>query len=356
MASFFLWRLLRIFSTSTFKENIAKCKSAPQVRICVEKKAQEFYVQAGSKKAIEAALEISQDTQLIIYCHAVMHGLGKALLTSTGSVATALARSVSYCGGGMYHGILLQAFPPIPKNSQTLPSELFHVCKDVANTSRSQTTLQQCYHGLGHLIGTSPNFTLPESLSLCDKIHDVTQLRQCHSGVFMQKLDPAASDTLTLDAFVPRPHALCASLDTRYHRTCYEYAVLAGVMQTTTEAIKRCLDVPTQYVAGCIGNYGANRNGYSRDPVVLKSWCDLVPKGLQNPCVSALSQQLATNNYPRTKEFDMFCQQYDKSLREPCIHGALYAYMGFFPLSTKPPPVLEQICEKYQLSCIVPVP
>jgi hypothetical protein len=345
-----------VFAVSAFKTNIEKCKSASQVRQCVEKKAQEFYTQVGSKKAIQAALEISQDKQLIVYCHAVMHSLGRALLTSTGSVAMALAGSVPYCGGGMYHGILLQAFPPISKGSRTLSSKLLHVCKDAANASRSQTTLQQCHHGLGHLIGTSSDFTLPESLSLCDEILDPTHLRQCYSGVFMQKLDPSASDTLPFDTFVPRPHALCASLDKRYQQTCYEYAVLAGVMHTTTEAIERCLDVPTQYVVGCIGNYGANRTGYSRDPLILKSWCDLVPKGLQNPCVSALSQQLATNNYPRTKEFDMFCQQYDKPLSEPCIRGAMYAYMGFFPPSSSPPQILQKICEKYQLSCIVPMP
>lgn len=237
------------------------------------------------------------------------------------------------------------------QKSTQLTSSMKDICSNI--TQRDYTdTLKRCYHGFGHFVMNLTNQDVLKALPLCDQISDTKYITDCYTGALMQNFDPSSQDDHKAIYFsAGPPHAFCANLEERYRGVCYRYAVLTSSMADSNESIARCMRVPSEYIEGCIGNYGANRVAFTRDLQELKRLCEKVPPGLFLQCVVPLATQIGKNSFSEPERVELFCNQLLQEKQDTCVRSGIYGLLSTLKKDSEVPHNIANICKRHEVEC-----
>lgn len=127
------------------------------------------------------------------FCHSEAHDLGKIVYRETLDVADAIERCRDVCGGGCFHGVLMEAFSEASEKSL---DEEGHV--ELAQAQKHATEFCEdtqvprfhkkgkCVHGMGHALAFLADYNLARALDACKLFGDRVLEFYCSGGVFME--------------------------------------------------------------------------------------------------------------------------------------------------------------------------
>lgn len=156
-------------------------------------------------------------------CHAYEHMVAMLAYESNGNDTSSMLDACdnnSICGGGCYHGGLMEAVHMTGLSNSSL-QQFIQLCLQRKNPE----AVDNCFHGLGHGFVHASSNDLLGSLSYCDMVAQKSSSRDaCHAGVFMQAAYP---DFVTGEdpPYYSRSDALypCSEVPQKYQFTCYRF-------------------------------------------------------------------------------------------------------------------------------------
>lgn len=214
--------------------------------------------------------------------HALAHTIGEILYEREG------VSGISLCTGdfgfGCYHGFAGAA----------LMHDGLPVVKQLDAACTHATNYLGCSHGIGHgiLVYLGVN-DLVKALDACPSPDD--RIGGCWGGVFMEYNANTMGDQVARAYTDAHMYAPCTSVPARYRDACF-YEISSwwtGTMSHEESDLKkysivgeRCAKADSAYRDMCyrgVGNAIGPASSY--DPVVMKQWCDAMPKEGRYTCL-----------------------------------------------------------------------
>ena len=121
------------------------------------------------------------DTNLIDYCHAIIHGLGVEAFNKTKNIPDAIALGSPGCLYGFYHGVLSSAGEVL--SPQEVISQSKSLCSNLPNPSEA---LHNCAHAIGHGVAAATHNDMEKGAPYCELLDSSFVRYQCLVGLLME--------------------------------------------------------------------------------------------------------------------------------------------------------------------------
>jgi len=225
----------------------------------------------------EVMIDVLNEDRL---CHVQAHNLGRVIFTHTNDLVSSLAICQNKCTEGCIHGVLMGLFHTPLTESDPSPEELTPTMQrkigsmcDNADITR-YTGLGNCYHALGHVVGSLTENDVPKAIALCQSIfkpEGIGAVFYCATGVYMQ-LD------ITLgDVHVRQSGGDIFPCDTNlYPAACYRYRLYRAFQfpEEYKQASDFCMSLSGAKQRGCFNAIGADAyRMVQKDPAALNQLC-----------------------------------------------------------------------------------
>ena len=199
-------------------------------------------------------------------CHQIAHSIGHAALARYhGNASVALGRGAMTCSSGYYHGIVEQALRGVPRDQ--VAKKARHMC--TGSVAKSEFTLYQCVHGLGHGLMIYSYDDLPYALHVCDQLRTQWDQVSCTGGVFME--NQSSSYGFKSQWLRPKqPLYPCTAVSQRHKLYCYLMVtsqILPDEGYSWTKTIAVCRRSEPGWVPTCFQSLGRDASGQTRGSV-----------------------------------------------------------------------------------------
>lgn len=155
-----------------------------------------------------------------MFCHTLLHPIGKKAGREYGSVAEAYKHGDTFCRSGYYHGVLEGIFGE--EKGEEILANLDTLCATVNGKEEYSYDYFACVHGIGHGLMAYFDHDLFKSLLGCDKLSGEWEQSSCYGGVFMENV---ISDTAEEPSkFLKRDDPLypCNVVEEKHRTECYQ--------------------------------------------------------------------------------------------------------------------------------------
>lgn len=300
--------------------------------MCYEKAAKSLIQMLSVKDILEVIEKNENDKEMYASCHEFTHYLGREEYRQAGTLPLALYSCSHVCFSGCLHGAVEGYFiekniPLDGGNHELLAREIQAACGK--REAYEQVELfEQCVHGIGHAMMFLTEQDLPHSLQFCDLLGIKTDAELCYSGVFMENSNSSTNKdhpskyVKTGDPFYP-----CTILEEKYKKMCYElqsFKFFEFANMDWQKTFAMCDKIPKEYKVSCYRSLGSTQVGYTQDFTVMKSNCDLAPKGtFRDTCIRGVVGTLSTRFGASTNKMAYFCSLVDSENKKNC-----YSQMG----------------------------
>ncbi len=243
----------------------------------------------------------------ITRCHDIAHAIGQAGVSAAKDSKTVLSQCTDLCTSGCFHGAIEQSV--LQQSADAFLGKVSNLCSDPA-----------CFHGLGHGLASIAGYDLQKSLTLCDRLKEHNDKRNCGFGVFMEIYEPSS--------FNPIPKALpedlltfCGGLSGVYLEVCYRN----------------------------IGSYEYSRT--KQDITKGLDMCRSIPQNYQRECRVALGQQIYFNQRGNSQNILNLCRSEQKPEFKDCIDGAIMSSVSSDPLARHGFELCSQVNDEIKPDC-----
>jgi mono/diheme cytochrome c family protein len=252
-------------------------------------------------------------------CHQIAHSIGHAALARYhGNTSAALGAGGMTCSSGYYHGIVEQALRGVPRDQ--VSKTVRHMCS--GSISKSEFTLYQCVHGLGHGLMIYSYDDLPYSLHICDQLKTNWDQVSCSGGVFMQNV----VTTMGLHSQWLRKNDLiypCDTVSKKHKLYCYLLAtsrILPAVGYNWRKTAAWCRRSERGWVKTCFQSYGRDASGNTQqDPRKTLALCRITGS-MEGECLYGAARDFA-NDYANGTRASQLCKIAPARYRSYCFFG-----------------------------------
>ncbi len=199
-----------------------------------------------------------------LYCHMLLHEIGKQAAQEYPSIAEAYAHGDTFCRAGYYHGVLEGVFGE--NGASALLNKLDSICVDIPGKDRYSYNYFSCVHGIGHGLMAYLDHDLFKSLAGCDKLTGEWEQSSCYGGVFMENIISDSPDEPSKFLKQNDPLYPCDAVADMYRYQCYlmqtshMLTLYDGDFGTVFDA---CSAVETKYRTPCYQSLGRDASGWS---------------------------------------------------------------------------------------------
>ena len=292
-------------------------------------------------------------------CHQIAHYLGQEEYKRTKDLRKVFSKSSRACLGGTFHGAVEGYFMEkrLAPNDKNVAEEVRVICGKRGEYKRIQEFIE-CNHGLGHAVMFFTDYTLPQSLRLCNHLNSREERELCYTGTFMANADSLKSNEHpSLYIKENDPLYPCPILDKSFQKICYTYATLSRFQFDLDRSINICKRIPEEYRNDCFETVGRDRTMVSADPREIKTHCSKISRPVfQDRCIAGAAYNLVIRFGIDSYLPIDFCSIVDRDNKNSC-----YKYVGQALKTTLPNLQLAVakcdyiIVEKYRKVCRVGV-
>lgn len=252
-------------------------------------------------------------------CHQIAHAIGHAALARFhGNTSVALGQGGMTCSSGYYHGIVEQALRGVPRDQ--VASKARSMC--TGSIAKTQFTLYQCVHGLGHGLMIYSYDDLPYALHVCDQLQTSWDQVSCSGGVFMQNV----VTTMGLHSQWLKKRDLiypCDAVSKKHKLYCYLLAtsrILPAVGYNWRKTAAWCRRSEPGWVKTCFQSYGRDASGNTQQnaPKTL-ALCRLAGT-MQGECLYGAARDFANDDANGTRAAHL-CAMAPARYRSYCFFG-----------------------------------
>lgn len=241
----------------------------------------------GGKKYMDE-LVVDTDGGSKVDCHQEAHLIGRIAYEIFGGLTF---KDINYgCHSGYLHGAM-EAF--ISENGgDNLPKKVEKLCKGF----KTEFSIFECLHGIGHGFMAYLDYDIPEGLDLCKQLIDTFSKRSCFGGIFMENILVAEGKGASpghLTSWVNQdPHFPCKAVDQDelIQFECYQMQTSRMLHLFNYDFLpitRECLAAPDNMVSVCFKSMGRDIAGQTlRDPDKISKLCQDSPKKYFRNCLS----------------------------------------------------------------------
>lgn len=146
------------------------------------------------RKNLKYLLKIADTKQIMEYleektpedgksCHLSGHIVGELSMRNPRELRAVLSNCGSGCDYGCTHGVMAKLF-----RSQSNIKEIGEMCQTTKHEVFIQDTTA-CFHGIGHGVAEYANYSVQESMNMCDELEPQIRKEECATGAIMEIMD-----------------------------------------------------------------------------------------------------------------------------------------------------------------------
>lgn len=315
---------------------INECRQSKDSALCFDTYFREYLKTRDTKKTLAEidALQ-NKDTNIRLFCHEIVHSIGRETLKKTGTIGNSFNACDQTCHSGCYHGAM-ERFLRGEEGAKYGTSDRTHVNEEefkkkfisACSNNEPVNFRFQCLHGLGHAILFTLGYNLFKTLSWCDHLPADWDQKSCFGGVFMENI--TALDKSKRFLSKTDYHFPCNMVEEKYKSECY-------VMQTSrmfemglsTEKVAEECKKTGNYRKRCFTSLGRDksndvRSGHNIE--VSKTCASFESEEDKNACVSGASFALSDNTWDGRYVFP-FCESFEKEDDKRYCYNASINYL-----------------------------
>lgn len=265
-------------------------------------------------------------------CHDQAHELGKIIYKDTGSISESSKICGNRCTSACFHGTLMEAFKNVAteKNEEhghpQGTDDHMHIdlddLKDKFNTFCDQQEVldvhreNSCVHGLGHVMHFLSNYTIDQSIKLCDVFTDKWAKLYCLSGIFMER--DIGLDNGIKQNEAPTDNILypCDTYD-EFPVSCYSFRINQLYNAGLENTYELCNGLTGAHRLGCIYGWGLNfHQRILSDPKIITEVCNFTDSEDMFSCIEGV---IARASYIDENQTKKACEYLNSEEKNHCL-------------------------------------
>lgn len=188
-------------------EIVKLCEGVSYAPLCYDQEVPKLIDHGLSLGEVFEVVQLIQEKDTrYYYCHVLGHNISAKEAAKDPSRWFEIIREcpVGQCSNGCLHGAFQERFRDETVSDEELVilvPQLKTVCSDSGERTFTSLERASCHHALGHLAMYVTKADVAQSITLCNEIaftDDVSYVRSCYDGVFMQVFQPLEPEDFAL--------------------------------------------------------------------------------------------------------------------------------------------------------------